>query len=79
LDVDVVIGAIGQKVDQRLTKTFEVDSNPDGTLKVNGEGETSRPGLFAAGDVISGGATVVQAIADGCRVATRIDQYLKGV
>jgi len=79
LDVDVVIGAIGQKVDHRLTKALGVVSNPDGTLKVNEEGETSRPGLFAAGDVIRGGATVVQAIADGCKVATRIDQYLKGV
>ena len=79
LDVDVVIGAIGQKVDHRLTKTLGVISNTDGTLKVNEDGETSRPGLFAAGDVISGGATVVQAIADGCKVATHSDQYLKGV
>ena len=79
LDVDVVIGAIGQKVDNRLMKTLGVATNPDGTVEVNENGETSRPGLFAAGDVISGGATVVQAIAEGCKVSTSIDQYLKRV
>jgi glutamate synthase (NADPH/NADH) small chain len=79
LDVDAVIGAIGQKVDNRLLKTLGVATNPDGTLKVNEKGETSEPGIFAAGDVISGGATVIQAISEGCRVATSIDQYLKKV
>jgi thioredoxin reductase len=44
---------------------------------MNQHGETSRPGFFAAGDVMSGGATVVQAIAEGCRAATSIDRYLK--
>lgn len=77
LDVDAVIGAIGQKVDNQLLKTLGVATNPDGTLKVNEKGETSKPGLFAAGDVISGGATVIQAISEGCKVATSIDQYLK--
>lgn len=79
LDVDVVIGAIGQKVDNRLMKALGVATNPDGTIKVNENGETSRPGLFAAGDIISGGATVVQAIAEGCKVSTGIDQYLQKV
>jgi glutamate synthase (NADPH/NADH) small chain len=79
LDVEVVIGAIGQKVDNRLMKTLGVATNPDGTVKVNENGETSRQGLFAAGDVISGGATVVQAIAEGCKATTHIDQYLKKV
>jgi glutamate synthase (NADPH/NADH) small chain len=79
IDVDVVIGAIGQKVNGRLTKALDVATNPDGTIKVNEHGETSRPGLFAAGDVITGGATVVQAIAEGCKVATQIDRFLKKV
>jgi glutamate synthase (NADPH/NADH) small chain len=79
LDVEVVIGAIGQKVDNRLMKTLGVATNPDGTVKVNENGETSRQGLFAAGDVISGGATVVQAISEGCKATTHIDQYLKKV
>jgi glutamate synthase (NADPH) small chain len=79
LDVDVVIGAIGQKVDNRLMKALGVAANQDGTIKVNENGETSRPGLFAAGDIISGGATVVQAIAEGCKMSTSIDRYLQKV
>ena len=79
LDVDLVIGAIGQKVDNRLLKSLGVATHPDGTAKMNENGETSRPGVFVAGDVTSGGATVIQAIAEGCTVATRMDQYLKKV
>ena len=77
LDVDVVIGAIGQKVNSQWMRAWGVAMNPDGTIKINQQGETSRPGLFAAGDVISGGATVVQAIAEGCRAAITIDEYSK--
>ncbi len=79
LDVDMVIGAIGQKVDGRLLKSLGVATRPDGTAKMNENGETSRPGVFVAGDVTSGGATVIQAIAEGCTVATHMDQYLKKV
>lgn len=79
LDVDLVIGAIGQRVDNRLLKSLGVATHPDGTAIMNETGETSRPGVFVAGDVTSGGATVIQAIAEGCTVATRMDQYLKKV
>jgi glutamate synthase (NADPH/NADH) small chain len=79
LDVDLVIGAIGQRVDNRLLKSLGVATHPDGTAKMSETGQTSRPGVFVAGDVTSGGATVIQAIAEGCTVATRMDQYLKKV
>jgi NADH-quinone oxidoreductase subunit F len=39
---------------------------------------TSRPGVFAGGDVQTGPNTVVEALASGLRVATMIDRYLKG-
>jgi glutamate synthase (NADPH/NADH) small chain len=79
LDVDLVIGAVGQKVDHRLLKSLGVATYPDGTAKMNNSGETSRPGVFVAGDVTSGGATVIQAIAEGCTVATHMDHYLKKI
>jgi glutamate synthase (NADPH/NADH) small chain len=79
LDVDLVIGAIGQRVDNRLLKSLGVATHPDGTAKMKENGETSRPGVFVAGDVTSGGATVIQAIAEGCTVATHMDQYLKKI
>jgi NADPH-dependent glutamate synthase beta subunit-like oxidoreductase len=38
---------------------------------------TSREGVFAAGDIVNGGTTVVQAVAEGIRAAREIDGYLK--
>jgi NADPH-dependent glutamate synthase beta subunit-like oxidoreductase len=39
--------------------------------------QTTRPGVFAAGDLVNGGATVVQAVADGYRAARAILKHLK--
>jgi len=38
--------------------------------------QSSRPGVFAAGDIVNGGATVVEAVAEGTRAARSIDTYL---
>jgi NADPH-dependent glutamate synthase beta subunit-like oxidoreductase len=40
--------------------------------------QTSRPGVFAAGDVVTGPATVIEAIAAGRRAAISVDRYLGG-
>ena len=77
LDVDVVIEAIGQKVENAFIKHKDLKVNPNGTINTNKNRETSMPGIFAAGDVISGGSTVVQAIAEGVESAISIDKYLK--
>lgn len=77
LDVDVVIEAIGQKVDEEFIR-----ENPDvkiskGSIIVDKEtGMTSKSGVFAGGDVVMG-RTVVQAIAEGKVAARGIDEYLK--
>ena len=76
LDVDIVIEAIGQKVEDKSIKIKGLRFNPNGTIKTNKNRETSIPGIFAAGDVISGGSTVVQAIAEGVEAAIGIDKYL---
>lgn len=76
LDVDIVIEAIGQKVEDKSIKIKGLRFNPNGTIKTNKNRETSMPGIFAAGDVISGGSTVVQAIAEGVEAAIGIDKYL---
>jgi glutamate synthase (NADPH/NADH) small chain len=78
LDLDVVIEAIGQKVDEEFIK-----KNPDikvvkGLIAVDERGMTSKPGVFAGGDVVNGGVTVVQAIAEGKRAAEGIDKFLGG-
>ena len=38
---------------------------------------TSRKGIFAGGDIINGGMTVVRAVADGMKAAKEINEYLK--
>jgi len=76
LDVDVVIEAIGQKVENEFIKNKDLKVNPNRTIKTNKSRETSIPGIFAAGDVTNGGSTVVQAIAEGIEAAIGIDKYL---
>jgi len=80
LKVDTVIVAIGQIPDLSFLKgidDFNIKKN--GTLFVYPETfATSVEGVFTGGDVVSGPATVIEAIAAGKRAAVSIDRYLKG-
>ncbi|MBA7535676.1 Glutamate synthase [NADPH] small chain [subsurface metagenome] len=76
LDVDVVIEAIGQKVENEFNKNKDLKVNPNGTINTNKNRETSIPGIFAAGDVTNGGSTVIHAIAEGVEAAIGIDKHL---
>jgi len=76
LYVDIIIEAIGQKVEDESIKHKDLKMNPNGTINTNKNRETSIPGIFAAGDVTSGGSTVIQAIAEGTEAAIGIDKYL---
>ena len=77
IDAGTIIMAIGQEVDTSLLpKGMEVTSG--GTVKVDAMTlETSVPGVFAGGDMVSGPASVVEAIAAGKEASTSIDRYLK--
>ena len=78
IDVDNVIAAIGQVPDTTYLKD-QVEITTFGTLKVDSETlETTSAGIFAGGDVVSGPATVVEAIASGHKAADRIDKFLRG-
>ena len=71
-----VIEAIGQGV---LDRYEGVDADERGIIRVDPETmATSMPGVFAAGDVVSGGATAVQAFAEGKRAAAGVSAYLSG-
>ena len=75
LRADTVITAIGQRVDPRALRCF--DLNPDGTVRVDPEtGETSLNGVFSGGDVVTGPGWAINAIAAGKRGAKAIDHYL---
>ncbi|MBE0519999.1 FAD-dependent oxidoreductase [Candidatus Bathyarchaeota archaeon] len=76
LEFDAVIKAIGEGPDTTwIPKKF---LNEGGWMKVDSATGVVGENLFAAGDLISGPATVVEAIAAGRRTARSINQYLRG-
>jgi len=78
LDADVVIEAIGQRLDEEFIRENPEIKTSGGSITVDRRtGMTSKPGVFAGGDAVGGG-TVVQAIAEGKIAAKGIDEYLKG-
>lgn len=78
IDADTVISAIGEVPDLSfLADKLDVKSNK--TIKVNPDSlATGTKGIFAQGDVVSGPATVIEAIAAGRKAAVSIDKYLRG-
>jgi NADPH-dependent glutamate synthase beta subunit-like oxidoreductase len=78
IEVDNVIMAIGQSVDKEMLPDG-LTYTDWGTLSVDPISlETNIDGVFAGGDVVSGPADVIAAIAAGKRAACSIDAYLKG-
>ena len=78
LPVGVVINAVGTSANPLLTATAPgLVLNRWGNIVVSETGETSIPGVFAGGDIVRGGATVILAMGDGKSAAAAIDEYLK--
>jgi glutamate synthase (NADPH/NADH) small chain len=77
METDVVILAIGQKPDEAALKSFGVKVK-DGLIEVDKDFATSVKGVFAGGDAVNGGDTVVEAVAEGKKAADAIDKYLSG-
>jgi len=76
---DFVIVAIGQQADFDFLSAMQgLPKSPGRTLKVDDNLSVGMAGVFAAGDVIRGASSVVDAIADGRRAAEKIDLYLGG-
>jgi len=65
LDVDMVIPAIGQTTDTAWMQDTGISATRSSTFVVNEALATTRAGVFAAGDAVSGPATVVEAVAQG--------------
>jgi len=80
LDADVFIPAIGQTPDAESLNLegTKITVNRDGTVVVGPGLATSREGVFAAGDLTLGPATVIDAVAQGNKVGVAVDAYLKG-
>ncbi len=80
LEIDTLIPAIGQEPDLSFLKgNSKLKISKWNTLEVDSETmATNVPGIFAGGDVVSGPATVLQAMEAGKIAAESIDRYLRG-
>ncbi len=77
LPADVVVNAIGTRANPLLTATApDLELNRWGNITVDDSGATNLPGVFAGGDMVRGGATVILAMGDGKRGAAAINSYL---
>jgi formate dehydrogenase (NADP+) beta subunit len=77
IKADTVIFAVGQRPD--IQEDNGIRLGRGNTISIeSGSMETTQKGIFAAGDVIYGTKSVIEAIASGRKVAKEIDQYLGG-
>jgi NADH-quinone oxidoreductase subunit F len=77
LDFDTIIAAVGQRPE--VPSQFKLSLGRGDTIQVDPDTlATSREGVFAGGDVVSGPASVIEAIAAGRQAAISIDKYLGG-
>jgi glutamate synthase (NADPH) small chain len=80
LECDVCVEAIGTRANPLLTKTTpDLKLNKNGNIEVDQSGMTSKPGVFAGGDIVRGAATVILAMGDGKTAAAAIDRYLASI
>lgn len=78
LDVDQVIVAVGVSPNPLVPKSIEgLQLGRKNTIAVNEDMESSRPMLFAGGDIVRGGATVILAMGDGRKAAAAMDKKFK--
>jgi glutamate synthase (NADPH/NADH) small chain len=75
IQADTVILAIGQGPASTLSEKAQIATTLRGLFVVDDNGMTNIPGVFAAGDVVSGPKTVVEAVAHTKRVAEQMIQY----
>ncbi|MDE6624671.1 MAG: NADPH-dependent glutamate synthase [Alistipes sp.] len=75
---DVVIMALGTSPNPLLAATTEgLATDRRGCITADDEGTTSRPGVFAGGDAVTGAATVILAMGAGRSAAKAIDRYIR--
>jgi glutamate synthase (NADPH/NADH) small chain len=74
---EVVVIAVGTRANPLLTQTTpDLKTDRRGYIEIDQRGMTSKPGVFAGGDIVRGAATVVLAMGDGKRAAAEIDRFL---
>ncbi len=78
LEVDMVIIAIGQGPNPLAIRNIPgLKTDKKGLIKTDSRGQTSLPGVFSGGDIVTGAATVIKAMGAGKEAAKAIDEYLQ--
>ena len=78
LEVDQVIVAVGVSPNPLVPKSIEgLELGRKNTIVVNEGMQSARSEIFAGGDIVRGGATVILAMGDGRRAAQNMDEYLQ--
>ena len=78
LDIDMAIVAVGVSPNPLVPKSIEgLELGRKNTIAVNDDMQSSIPTIFAGGDIVRGGATVILAMGDGRRAAKAMDEKLK--
>ena len=79
IDVDQVIVAIGVSPNPLVPRSIPgLALGRKNTIVVNDDMQSSRPEIYAGGDIVRGGATVILAMGDGRRAAAAMDKRLNG-
>ena len=78
LDVDQVVVAVGVSPNPLVPNSIEgLELGRKNTILVNEGMQSNRSEIFAGGDIVRGGATVILAMGDGRRAAQNMDEFLK--
>ena len=79
IPTETVIMALGTSPNPLIVRTTAgLEATRRGGLVADENGQTTRPGIFAGGDAVTGAATVILAMGAGRKAAAAIDAYLKG-
>ena len=80
IETDTVIMSLGTSPNPLIAKTTSgLETNRRGCITADADGVTTRPGVFAGGDAVTGAATVILAMGAGRKAAAAIDKYIKGL
>lgn len=78
IEADTVIMALGTSPNPLIARTTAgLETSRRGCLVADGDGATTRPGIFAGGDAVTGAATVILAMGAGRTAAKAIDNYIQ--
>lgn len=80
IETDVMIMSLGTSPNPLIASTTKgLDTDKWGCIVANEEGATTRKGVFAGGDAVTGAATVILAMGAGRKAAVAIDEYIKNL